>query len=397
MCIVALKIKMAPVKNENALILNLNLEKNAQDSPRQLTIQSNHIIANGGDNGNISALSLDSMTSNDNNNTHSNLQIIQQYDDPVKALAFSDDGQRVAVGYDDGCVDIYVYSAEEVHIAKTESSTHPFLKQGTSVGGAGASGGTDDDEENEDDAFLTQSSQFDEDNNLTVQPTFRVQHRFESTIRDLKFRPNTESDHGGSYYLAIASESNPGFMIANVTSDKSFCKYLHEDASATYDQGGVKSLGFSPHGNVLMTCGMNGKLAFWSVKGTSDPALDWELLSCDDGKIIPDVDTGDFSTVAVRCTRPSWSPCGNMIGIPGNMDLRFRKNDEKDVDCDDDNNEWLTKNRMVLNLKGKTNEDGIKVVALAFDPMNTGLMIASTRDGNIGLWKIDHNRKVRHF
>lgn len=359
--------------------ISLKLEEDPSDHPRHLTIQSNHLIAIGGENGNISALPLlshDDATSTTDAKTP---KIIKRYDDPVKALAFSSNGQRVAVGYEDGSVDIYVYSQDEIDEAEKNGS-HPFISKSK------RSNDEDNLDDDDDDQFFTQSE--DTDNN--EYPTFRLKFRFENSIRHIQFRPlSSGKQNEEKYYLAIAAESSPGFMIVDVTSEDSFVKYLEDEASSAYDQGGVRSVAFSPDGNMVMSLGMDGRVCFWSTKG-EDPSMDWELIN-DGMKVVSKVDAGGFADVGDKSLYPVWSSCGNLIGFPGSNELKFRKRENSDEGMD-----WLKKNRMILNFAEKSSEGSdSSIVGLAFDPSNDGYAITSTRDGNIGLWRFDNYRQVR--
>ena len=111
----------------------LNLEKSPTDTDRHLVLHDDHVYAYGGDNGIISAFPIPVDTSGDSDapsssSSSSTAKIIHQYDEAVRALAFSNDGQRVAVGYEDGHVDMYAFTPEQIK----EGQPHPFLNESLS-------------------------------------------------------------------------------------------------------------------------------------------------------------------------------------------------------------------------------------------------------------------------
>lgn len=378
---------MKPEDNESQKhrTINLRLEDESyiNDHPRHLTIHSNHIFAIGGEDGFISATPINEK------DDASTTRVIRKYDEPVKALAFSDDGQRVAVGYDDGFVDIYVYSKEQL----ASSENHPFLLNKTKRN-------VNDEEKDTDDFLHTQSSQFDDDEEDKEEeeedqsgPSFRLPQRFEASIRHLQFQPNPSKDASPTYYLAIAAEASPGFKIVNVTKEEtSSTSYLDDEASTAYKKGGVRSVSFSPNGNQLMTMGMDGRTCVWSTQIGGDPQLDWELIHEDILPVVDRVDTGAFAEIADKSLYPVWNKSGAIVAIPGCVDLKFRKKDSNGAEEED--MDWLKDTRMVLNMDAKKGEDGNGIVGLAFDPKDDGYVIASTKDGGIGLWRIDYEREV---
>jgi len=397
--------------------INLKLEEDPSDHVRHLTIpvRSNHILAYGGPNGTISALPLSlSLPLSDEVNSP---RIIKRFDEPVKALAFSSDGRRVAVGYEDGHIDIFAYTQEELTAASTNASTnaspthhsHPFISNGGSKKKNKDNNDDDDDIEDEDDDddddFLTQSSQFqfgDDQDSTNSEPTFRLQHRFESSIRHLQFRPQSQSQStstsSSKYYLAIAVESSPGFMITDVSSTtaSTIVKYLDDEATSAYHQGGVRSLSFSPNGDMISTLGMDGRLCLWDTNG-DDPTIDWELLHKDDHLVVDKVDLGEFADVADKSLCPIWNHDGSVLGIPGSVDLKLRikdKHKHSHKQNQDDSKEWYERSDMILDLQnGKEASDVKGIVGLAFDPSDDGYVVTSARDGKIALWQIFQSRK----
>ena len=360
--------------------INLNLEKNPSDYNRTLATFQNHLYAIGGDCGSISALSLD----NNGSPSSGTARIIHQYDEPVRALAFSKDGQRVAVGYEDGNIDIYSFTAEELK----ESPQHPFLGNGNGNGNGNNKPQQPSDSQDDLDDMFTQGND-DDDGNANdlakLSPSFRLAHRFESTIRSLQFNPPSPSS-SHAYFLAIAAESAPGFMIANATSQSSFQKYLDADAEKEYNQGGVRNAAYAPDGSMVATLGCDGRLCIWAVHG--DPELDWELVHRDGHKVVSKQDAGGFASSFDRSLAPVWSADGLMLGLPGAVDLQFRRNDG--------GANWFKKDRMVLASFGGGEGNTGEIVGMAFDPCNEGYVVTSSKDGKICVWKMnDNDNEVR--
>lgn len=333
--------------------IQLNLESNPTEYNRHLTAHGGWLYVIGGESGTIAASSQSNPLS---------FRVIQQYDEPVRSLAFSKDGQRVAVGFEDGNVDIYCFTPDQL-----QGDSHPFL-------------GTPDttNDTNSQDAFNDFFSQENEGiygSSGKVSPSFRLGFRFEASIRSLQFDPRSQ---GGKYYLAVSSEAAPGFMVFDVSGSDSFQKYLANESEKEYNQGGVRSIQYSPDGDMIASLGMDGKLCFWSVQG-SDPELEWDLIHCDSHKVVTKSDLGQFSDSADRSCYPVWSHDGSIIALPGDKDLQLRRKVEND-------DAWIKKDCIVLGPSESEAESDI--VAIAFDPKNEGFVVTSSRDGNVGLWKL---------
>jgi WD40 repeat protein len=342
--------------------IRLNLETNPTEYNRRLIVHADHLYAIGGENGTITATSLSDPSS---------FRVVQQYDEPVRALAFSPDGKRVAVGYEDGNVDIYSFDSEQL-----EQGVHPFL---------GNHGNNDTTSKSQDvfDDFLSQDNDglFDSSEKLT--PSFRLGHRFEASIRSLEFDPRCKN---GKYFLAISSEAAPGFMVVDATNEKSFQKFFATESEKEYNQGGVRSLQYSPDGSMITSLGLDGKLCFWSVEG-SDPELEWELVHSDSHKVITKPDLGQFADSADRSCYPTWNVDGSILALPGDKDLQLRRKTNSDSN-------WMKNDCIVLS--PSNDESNCEIVAISFDPRNEGYVVTSSRDGKVGLWKLtDESSRVR--
>uniref|UniRef100_A0A7S3QHM5 Minichromosome loss protein Mcl1 middle region domain-containing protein n=1 Tax=Chaetoceros debilis TaxID=122233 RepID=A0A7S3QHM5_9STRA len=362
--------------NKHTKTIALNLEKSPTDTDRHLVLHDDHVYAYGGDMGIISAFPIDA--SSDAASSSASAKIIHQYDEAVRALAFSNDGQRVAVGYEDGHVDMYAFTAEQLQ----GEDSHPFLN--TAKGKEQSASQSQSQDDGMDDLF-TQGDDEDDDDLFSsrmevLKPSFRLSHRFESSIRSLQFSPTCTSE---CYYLAIAADSKPGFLIANVTSSSSQAVYLEDEAEKAHEEEGIRSLSYSPDGNTLASLSHKGRLCLWNVPGgggDSDPELEWEILHRDahyavqkpDMSAFMDYDAGDRSIMPVwGCTGTS-TEC---VALPGEKDLHIRRSGALEKDC------------MILPSFGGESVTG-ELVGLAFDPSKKGYVVSSSRDGKISMWKV---------
>jgi len=352
--------------------MNLNLERSSAKAKRNLLLFNKDLFAYGGDTGTISHLHLNSDGSIP---TDDSPKVVHQLDDAVRALAFSPDGQRVAVGFEDGIIDIYEFSKEKVN-----QPNHPFQNLASSPSSSNDPANDADDlfTQNDDDDLLQFAS-----TNATLSPSFRLPHRFESSIRSLQFCPSAETDR---YYLAIATESSPGFAVVDVTTSSAFEKFLDEEATSVYKQNGVRNVAYSPDGNHIVTLGCDGFLCLWNVNVKGDKELDWELISKDKRKVIQKQDTGDFASVLDKSMAPVWCPSGDMIAIPGEIDLQLRRSA-----TGESIEKWFAQERLVLKSMEKTQNKNEQIVAIVFDPRQEGYVITSSENGNVGLWKLREN------
>ena len=355
--------------------MNLNLERSSAKAKRNLLLFNKDLFAYGGDTGTISHLHLNSDGSIP---TDDSPKVVHQLDDAVRALAFSPDGQRVAVGFEDGIIDIYEFSKEKVN-----QPNHPFQNLASSPSSSNDPANDADDlfTQNDDDDLLQFAS-----TNATLSPSFRLPHRFESSIRSLQFCPSAETDR---YYLAIATESSPGFAVVDVTTSSAFEKFLDEEATSVYKQNGVRNVAYSPDGNHIVTLGCDGFLCLWNVNVKGDKELDWELISKDKRKVIQKQDTGDFASVLDKSMAPVWCPSGDMIAIPGEIDLQLRRSA-----TGESIEKWFAQERLVLKSMEKTQNKNEQIVAIVFDPRQEGYVITSSENGNVGLWKLRENMEV---
>jgi hypothetical protein len=107
------------------------------------------------------------------------------------------------------------------------------------------------------------------------------------------------------------------------------------------------------------------------------------------------VDAGVFSEVWDKAMACVWSSNGEMLGLSGSKDLQIRRKSADDADGNS-NTVWLKKDKLVL----ATNENGKdmgEIVAIAFDPLNKGYVVTSFKHGQVGVWKLKDDVKVRLF
>lgn len=413
------------MKEDSFQKLHLNLEKSSTNSKRNLVLYQDCLYAYGGENGLISVLRLPfkdgagkkslsaSITS-----SSSSFKVIHSFDEPVRALAFSSDGQRVAVGLDDGVIEIYVFSSQELlGSPPTSSHCHPFAgpfscsKESCNDDRYNAVGDLEDGYRDDilasqqDDLFATQDVTSDDTNGGInafasghLSPSFRLPHRFDSPIRSLDFCPVVDSNN---YFLAIATESSPGLTIANVTSLEAFEKFLDSEASGLYEHHGVRNAVYSPDGNYVISLGCNGMLSLWGVPVGGDKELEWELLHKDGHLVVSQQDTGAFASSKDKSMAPVWSKDGSLLAIPGEKDLQFRR---RSMNQEQDGVQWFAKDRLVWKqcLSGtekrketssRDDADDDLIVGIAVDPSNEGYIVTSSLNGSIGLWKLDLDAK----
>lgn len=428
------------MKNDSFKTVHLNLEKSSIKAKRNLVLFQDCLFAYGGENGLISVLHLplnhdaDATNKSSSSSPSLSFKVIHSFDEPVRALAFSPDGQRVAVGLDDGVIEIYAFTAQELLSSSSPPNHHrrhchhPFAGPASWSSTNSSSCSSRDDSHDaagssddilasqQDDLFATQDDIMDDANGGMaalssgfLSPSFRLPHRFNSPIRSLDFCPVVDSN---AYFLAIATESSPGLTIANVTSLDAFEKYLDSEASGIYEHHGVRNAVYSPDGNHVASLGCNGMLCVWNVPVGGDAELEWELLHKDSHLVVAQQDTGAFASSKDKSMAPVWSKDGSVLVIPGEKDLQFRRKRLNQEGQQDGVVEWFAKDRLVWKQctaggsddkkGGATPQDGKSahedehddlIVGIAVDPRNEGYIVTSSVNGSIGLWKLDLDAK----
>lgn len=310
--------------------INLNLEESPSDSKRDLILFQNHILAIGGENGNITASPLDNRSSS------SQCKVVHQIDDPIQCMAINSDGSLMALGLEDGSVDIYTFEKEDVH-----PLFQPFV--------------------NKDDDFFTQEEDTFES---ALIPAFKLEQRFDSSIRALQFCPEKN-------LLAVATESLPGFAIFEIKEGESRLMFQDEELN------GGRAVVYAPDGTQCVSLGLDGKFYFYTVDPSMDHELDWDKVYST--QTLVEKDMGQFGTVLEQCRKVAYSANGNIVAFSGSRDLHLRYVND------------LKKERMVL--KTLEDEQGQKddIVAVVFDPSDDHYVVTAAQNGEVGLWKLNQS------
>jgi len=315
--------------------IDLGLDSD-EDHPRRLIAlpgDEKHLLAFGGNDGTISLIDVESLK----------VSTARQFDDAVRDVAFSRDGERVAVGLDDGSTQIFLFT--DVSWTDKES-LHPFVTNKA----------TDD--------FLSQD----------VSETTFQGPRFDAPVRSLQWDPR-------SNMLAIASEA--GMCVIDATSkDTISCKdrFLQEAADKEHSNAGVRGLSYYSHESqtLLASIGLDGRLCIWDVTG-DDPALDYELLHRDDHKCILKADVGELngSDALDRSCLPVFGK--TFLSLPGNTDVQVRSASR------------VEKQFFLTSLDAKGHIETIVALAVSNDNKN---IVTSGRDGRVNLWEIHDKENI---
>ena len=368
-----------------AYITNLNLGDEEAHPRRLLNLPGSFsptTIAYGGIDGSISYENVPSDHANKDQSENGNKkwEIGRQFDEAVRAVSISPDGGRVAVGFEDGTTQIFVYNLNlEESENSTTSSFHPFIQTKSKSKTDITESGEDDSGEDMYGDLLTQSD-FNIDSSTSLSETSFSGPRLSVPIRDLQFHP-TQKNH-----LVVASESTNGFFIVDVTSEKTLNevgRLLESEASTQYNGSGVRAVAFQPRdGNIIATLGMDGRLCLWSCPKTDTIEVDWEILHQDK---IPCVskDLGEMvgSDPMDRSCRPVWSEDGKILCLPGSIDVQLRKKDD-----------WR-KQLFISSISDEGHKDSI-VGATWGTNKGKNILITSGRDKRIMLWHIFSNEEI---
>jgi len=390
------------MSNTNTSSTNLNLEVSTSKQPRKLAIFKNEILAYGGDSGYITALPLDTHISD---TTDKESRIVQRHDDAVRTVTLTKDHSCIAVGYETGSIDLFFLPTKEEldKIASTTNSTQEddeedWLDGGDLLTQTSITGGTTSDKANALDCCGIGSS---------YRQTLGF--RCDAPIRSIEFDPRSSPKNG--YFLAIATEStHPGFLVVDATPyfknpkemvETPVKKFLVTGEAKDAHKDGVRSLSYSPNGEMIASLGMDGKMCLWNTKGISDPDLDWELLQKDPHQVVPKVDVGEFNGADTvdRSVIPVWfhDSDGNdeiILALPGNSYFKFRR-----ISRNGDEFTGVDQDCLIANVfGGSTTATSKEIVSIAFDPTTSNdedscYAITSSRDGKIHLWQINMQQK----
>lgn len=237
----------------------------------------------------------------------------------IRALAVSTDGQRIAVGYDNGDLRILPYDEYS-----DTTKQHPFIPPAKEP--KNNENNDSDDEGN----FFSQEEDMDSSvaNNIPDN-WWSGGLTFESSVRDLKFFPN-------SHWLAIASEDvAQGVTVVNVeseatTKDRRYLQ-LQCETREVHNRSGVRGVAVTSGNQTLVaSLAMDGFLCVWnaSPNGLQELASDQEkvLVTREETPCVTKPDYGEAMEADSwdRSCLPWWvSP--TVLALPGQTHLQLRK------------------------------------------------------------------------
>lgn len=405
---------MSSQGEQQILPLSLGLEdgNDTNNQPRRfLKLPSGHLLAYGGDNGNVSCLLPEEIPASDHIDKRgvseqNRFHIVQRYEDAIRCIAVSKDGKRLAIGFDTGktqihCFDEFVCQEKSSDMIGTKLLVHPYvqaLKKAQTTEG------------NHDDDFLLSQDCNNDDNDLD----YFAGPDLGAPARDMIFIPhkncnNKASSSPDTYMLAIASEA--GMFVTDVTNKEIMdgCDHwLEEESKESHDQCGIRGLDFgifqtcSGNSNdslkskheiiVLASLAMDGRLCLWDFTNK-------KLLQREDTLCVPKKDVGEIHDADAydRSCRPiifhpnknSTQKLDLIIGTPGKLMpctriLKFNDEDGKikfRVDSTFD--------------RPKDTENGHiqPIVTMMF--CSDHLLITSGQDGRVLVWLGRHSNSGR--
>jgi WD40 repeat protein len=301
---------------------------------RLLQLPCKSVLAYGGDEGIIACLAKG----------ENKFQVVQRYDDGVRAVAFSEDGKRVAVGFDSGEIQILKYDDYECE----KGTPHPFAQV---------------------------QHKADENDLLSQDPT--TSHKdsfagpqFDTPIRDLLF---LRQDFG-SFWLVIASES--GMCMIDADSNETISnRLLERESTEAHGHCGIRGVSIHDESSLMASLAMDGRLCVWDIKmmeGSKTPCvtlLQKESKSCISRKDVGEVHGADAFD---RSCRPVFHK--TLLATPGQLLPVIRGIQGKKLttiettNCEDD---------------GHVDS----VVTMTFFSKN--VLVTSGRDHRVILWKCD--------
>jgi len=289
-------------QDERSYMSSLNLEDDDDEATAQprrfLRLPSGHVLAYGGDNGNVSCLLPEVFTKSDGKRQGHKFVIVQRYNDEVRSIAVSQDGKRLAIGFDTGSTQICCFDDQNSTL-----SVHPYVQA--------LEKNKTTEEKFDDDLMLSQDCSIDDKSTYFAGPDLGA------PIRDMLFLPsssrndsvcNDTSSTTSPYLLAIASEA--GMCVIDVTSKDIMTgseHLLEQEAKEFHDQCGIRGLAASVveshdrsndnshsknsrKGNkmiVLASLAMDGRLCLWDV-------TNMRLLKREEQRSVPKKDLGEI-------------------------------------------------------------------------------------------------------
>eukprot|EP00980_Cylindrotheca_fusiformis_P012374 scaffold3036_cov117-Cylindrotheca_fusiformis.AAC.13 len=319
----------------NTFSLGLDDVEDGFEQPRRLLkLPCKSVLAYGGDDGIVSSCLVGAKK----------FDVVQRYDDGVRAVAFSDDGKRVAVGFDSGEIQVVKYDDYEYE----EGIAHPFAQRNRQA----------DEKE-----LLSQ------DPNSSNQDSFPGP-QFDAPIRDLLFLRKSAC----SFWLVIASES--GMCLVDAESSETLSnRILERESVEAHGHCGIRGVSLDDASSQMASLAMDGKLCVWGIKmvdGSNTPKF--TLLKKECNKCVAKKDVGEIhgSDVFDRSCRPVYHK--SFLATPGQL-LPVIRGIQGDA----------IKTILITNCEDDGHVES--VVAIAF--VSNNFLVTSGRDCRVLLWKFD--------
>jgi hypothetical protein len=362
--------------------LGLEDGQNDEVQPRRFMSLGRHLLAYGGDNGNVTCLLSSSAAAAAAKTTVNKFVIAKRYDEGIRAMAISKDGKRLAIGFETGETRIYVF---DDYNNSDDQFYHPFIQHAMERHQKALSKKQDNNAMVIESLFQSQDVPVDDDDDLAG--NFFLGPEFGTPIRDLQFLddPSGDSSATTDYRLAVASEE--GMCIVNATSFVKLSNTNHllaREAREHHDNGGIRGLAMATQNssNIIMaSLAMDGRLCLWDLKEMQ--LLVRERLTCITKKDVGEIHDADAYD---RSCRPLvWSSGKNssfvVVGTPGNLTPVLRV--------------WDDSKKILQELDGSAfDEAGIghidSIVAMLVCSDN--LMVTSGRDRRLVVWQCQEGR-----
>ena len=253
------------------------------------------LLTYGGDNGNLASFQG---------------KVVQRFDDGVRAVVASNDGKRIAVGFDTGAVRVYPFDDYE----NGEEEEHPFCRQSNK-----------NSNNDVDDLLLSQD--------FPTTPNSYWMTHFEGPIRDLLFVNDSNSNrnsNSSTYKLVVAHEGG-GCLVDAQSKDSIQNREMEQAIQTHHDHCGIRGVALSSQQGkqpqqLLATLAMDGRLCLWNLSNRN------QLVHREADKCIPKADVGEVHGAHAfdRACRPVLGgECGGggggVVATPGNVEPMIRK------------------------------------------------------------------------
>lgn len=369
--------------------LGLEDGNDTDDEPRRfLRLPSGHLLAYGGDNGNVSCLLPDQNQEGEKNEK---FVVVQRYEDAIRCIAVSEDGKRIAIGFDTGKTlihrfDDFVCQDYFSNGHNKKLPVHPYVK-------------ALDKAESDNDFLLSQDvSSDDNDFDSFAGPDLGA------PARDMLFIPHKNRGNKATsvnpYMLAIASEA--GMFVIDVTNKDIMdgCDHwLEKECKESHDQCGIRGLDagiIETSSNeasesseatseiiVLASLAMDGRLCLWDF--TNKKLIKREDTLCvtkkDVGEI-HDADAYDRSCRPIIFCHPNnngQQKLDLIIGTPGKLMPCTRI-----LQLNEDRKTKVLGGLTFDNAKDSESGHIQPIVSMLF--CSRSLLVTSGQDGRLLLW-----------